>query len=171
MNFIGAMAYDHINNGMWIGSNDGMFFYNFKTNQLEEPFEGCQLERGCIGAIVTKDGHLWMGCMQGVVIVDLKSRKNGKFGNRAIRHLLSDPSSKIVDKISSFCEASDGTLWLGSNGYGLYKRVVDNDGKERFEVLTQANGLVYNGVKGIVEDFRVLTFQESSVHSVPILTR
>jgi ligand-binding sensor domain-containing protein len=101
--FIGAMTYDHINNGMWIGSNDGMFFYSFKTNQLVEPFEGCQLERGCIGSIITKDGHLWMGCMRGVVIVDLKSEKNGKFENRAIRHLLSDPKSKIVDKISSFC--------------------------------------------------------------------
>ena len=150
--FIGAMTYDHINNGMWIGSNDGMFFYSFKTNQLVEPFEGCQLERGCIGSIITKDGHLWMGCMRGVVIVDLKSEKNGKFENRAIRHLLSDPKSKIVDKISSFCETEDGTLWLGSNGYGLYKRVVDNEGQERFEVLTQEDGLVYNGVKGIVED-------------------
>jgi AraC-like DNA-binding protein/sugar lactone lactonase YvrE len=152
MNFIGAMAYDHINNGMWIGSNDGVFFYNFKTNQLTEPFEGCLLERGCIGSIITRDGYLWMGCMQGVVIVDLRSGKNGKFKNRAIRHLLSDPQSKIVDKISSFCETEDGTLWLGSNGYGLYKRVVDDEGKERFEVLTQEHGLVYNGVKGIVED-------------------
>ena len=152
MNFIGAMAYDHINNGMWIGSNDGVFFYSFKTNQLTEPFEGCLLERGCIGSIITRDGYLWMGCMQGVVIVDLRSGKNGKFKNRAIRHLLSDPQSKIVDKISSFCETEDGTLWLGSNGYGLYKRVVDDEGKERFEVLTQEHGLVYNGVKGIVED-------------------
>ena len=152
VNFIGALAYDPINDGMWIGSNDGIFFYRFKTNKLEEPFDGCQLERGCIGSIITKDGHLWMGCIQGVVIVDLKSEKKGKFKNRAIRHRLNDPTSKIVDKISSFCETSDGTLWLGSNGYGLYKRVVDEDGKETFEVLTQENGLVYNGVKGIVED-------------------
>ena len=28
-NFVGALAYDPINNGMWIGSNDGMFFYNY----------------------------------------------------------------------------------------------------------------------------------------------
>ena len=152
LNFIGAMAYDPINDGMWIGSNDGIFFYRFKTNKLEEPFDGCLLERGCIGSIITKDGHLWMGCIQGVVIVDLKSEKNGKFNHRAIRHRLNDPTSKIVDKISSFCETSDGTLWLGSNGYGLYKRVVDDNGKESFEVLTQENGLVYNGVKGIVED-------------------
>lgn len=151
-NYIGAMAYDAINDGMWVGSNDGLFFYSFKTKQLIEPFEECQLIRGCIGSIVTRDGHLWMGCMQGVVVVDLKSEKNGQFKTRNIRHLLSDPTSKIVDKISSFCEASDGTLWLGSNGYGLYKRVVDKGGKEHFDVLTQADGLVYNGVKGIVED-------------------
>lgn len=151
-NYIGAMAYDAINDGMWIGSNDGLFFYRFKTNQLIEPFEECQLVRGCIGSIVTHDGHLWMGCMQGVVVIDLKSEKNGRFKTRNIRHLLADPTSKIVDKISSFCETSDGTLWLGSNGYGLYKRVVDEKGEERFQVLTQENGLVYNGVKGIVED-------------------
>ena len=152
LNFIGAMAYDPINDGMWIGSNDGLFFYRFKTRQLEEPFDDCRDIRGCIGSIITKDGHLWMGCIQGVRIVDLKSEKNGKFENRAIRHLLNDPTSKIVDKISSFCETSDGTLWLGSNGYGLYKRVVDEKGHEQFEVLTQEDGLVYNGVKGIVED-------------------
>ena len=151
-NYVGAMAYDAINDGIWIGSNDGLFFYRFKTKQLIEPFEECQLVRGSIGSIITRDGHLWMGCMQGVVIVDLKSEKNGRFKTRNIRHLLSDPSSKIYDKISSFCEASDGTLWLGSNGYGLYKRVVDKDGKEHFDVLTQEDGLVYNGVKGIVED-------------------
>ncbi len=152
LNFIGAMAYDPINDGMWIGSNDGLFFYDFKKSKLIEPFEDCQLVRGCIGSIVTKDGYLWMGCMQGVVIVDLKSQKDGRFETRNIRHLLDDPSSKIVDKISSFCEASDGTLWLGSNGYGLYKRTLNEKGEEHFDVLTQADGLVYNGVKGIVED-------------------
>ena len=151
-NFVGALAYDSINCGLWIGSNDGMFFYRFDTGRLEEPFDGCQEVRGCIGSIVTHDGHLWMGCIQGVRIVDLKSCKNGKFQSRAIIHLLNDPNSKIVDKISSFCEASDGTLWLGSNGYGLYHRVVDEKGDEHFEVLTQADGMAYNGVKGITED-------------------
>ena len=67
-------------------------------------------------------------------------------------HLLDDPHSQIVDKISSFCEANDGTLWVGSNGYGLYRRSIEKSGEERFEALTQEDGLVYNGVKGIVED-------------------
>ena len=151
-NFIGALVYDPINDGMWIGSNDGMFFYRFATGKLEEPFDDCRNVRGCIGSIITRNGRLWMGCMQGVRVVDLLSCQNGKFENRAIMHRLDDPYSRIVDKISSFCEASDGTLWIGSNGYGLYKRHYDAEGRERFEALTQEDGLVYNGVKGIVED-------------------
>lgn len=150
-NFIGALAYDALNEGMWIGSNDGVFFYRFATQQIEDPFEGCRNIRGCIGSIITKDSHLWMGCMQGVCIINLKQSKGGKFQGRGISHRLDDPDSRIIEKISSFCETKDGTLWLGSNGYGLYKRVVE-DGKEFFKALTQEDGLVYNGVKGIVED-------------------
>jgi len=151
-NFVGALAYDPVNDGMWIGSNDGMFFYRFKTEKLEEPFKGCRNVRGCIGSIVTRDGFLWMGCMQGVRVVNLHSFKNGQFENRALMNRLNDPHSRIIDKISSFCETKDGTLWLGSNSYGLYRRDIGKDGQEKFEAFTQEDGLVYNGVKGIVED-------------------
>lgn len=151
-NFIGALAYDARNNGLWIGSNDGIFLYDLKTKKLTEPFEGCGLIRGCIGSIIDKDGVLWMGCMRGVCAVDLKSRKGGKFSFRNLMYRLNDPDSHIYEKISSFCESSDGTLWLGSNGYGLYHRIVGKEGKETFEILTQEDGLVNNAVKGIVED-------------------
>ena len=152
-NFIGALAYDTYHDGLWIGSNDGIFLYDLKIGQLLEPFEGCDLIRGCVGAVIDKDSVLWMGCMRGVCAVDLKSRKqDGKFSFRNLMYRLNDPDSRIYEKISSFCESKDGTLWLGSNGYGLYKRIVDKDGKEHFEVLTQEDGLVNNAVKGIVED-------------------
>ena len=150
--FIGALAYDAINDGLWIGSNDGVFLYDFKTKQLLEPFDGCQLIRGCIGSVIDKENVLWMGCMRGVCAIDLKSKKDGKFSFRNLMYRLNDPDSRIYEKISSFCETKDGTLWLGSNGYGLYHRIIGKDGKESFEVLTQADGLVNNAVKGIVED-------------------
>lgn len=151
-NFIGALAYDTYNEGLWVGSNDGVFFYDFKTSQLVEPFDSCQLIRGCVGATIDTEGVLWMGCMRGAIAVDLKSRKDGKFSFRGLVYRLDNPDSRIYEKISSFCVTRDGTLWLGSNGYGLYHRVVDKDGKERFEVLTQEDGLVNNAVKGIAED-------------------
>ena len=151
-NFIGALAYDAYNDGLWIGSNDGIFLYDIKTGQLLEPFEGCDLIRGCVGSVIDKNGVLWMGCMRGVCVVDLKSKKNGQFSYCNLMYRLNDPDSRIYEKISSFCESRDGTLWLGSNGYGLYQRIVDKNGKEHFEVLTQEDGLVNNAVKGIVED-------------------
>ena len=151
-NFIGALAYDKQNHGLWIGSNDGVFFYDLATRQLQEPFEGSNLIRGCIGSIIDKDGTLWMGCMRGAITVDLKSRKDDKFICRNLPYRLDNPGSKIYDKISSFCESKDGSLWIGSNGYGLYHRTVGEDGKEHFEAMTLEDGLVNNAVKGIVED-------------------
>ena len=165
-NYIGALAYDAINDALWIGSNDGVFLYDLQTKQMQEPFDECQLIRGCIGSIIDNDGKLWIGCMQGVCVIDLKSRKNGKFSFRGLRYRLNNPESRIYEKISSFCLTKDGTLWLGSNGYGLYRRREGekerrrdgekesggNRSRESFEVLTQEDGLVNNAVKGIVED-------------------
>ena len=153
--FVGTMIYDPINDGIWIGSNDGLFFYNYKTSKLEEPFPGCKDIRGCIGSIIDKDGNLWVGCLKGVHEVYLKKKRNERFfRQRALVYKLDKPESGVIDKITSFCEAKDGTLWLGSNGYGLYKRIVDESGKERFKAYTAQEGLSNNSVKGIVQDKR-----------------
>ena len=154
-NFIGALANDTINDGLWIGSNAGLFFYDFKTRKIEEPFEGCRSITGSIGTIVDREGYLWMGCMQGVIRVDLKSGRQGHrpFVHDSISHKLDEPNSRIVDKISSFCQTKDGTFWLGSNGYGLYRLIMDdNDQQGHYEALTTEDGLAFGGVKGIAED-------------------
>ena len=66
LNFAGALVYDPINDGMWLGTNDGLFFYDLKRQQLIEPFKGCLNVRGCIGNLITPDGKLLMGCVQRV---------------------------------------------------------------------------------------------------------
>lgn len=154
-NYIGALVYDKYNDALWIGSNDGVFYYDLKTGKVEEPFEGNRLVRGCIGALIDKKGQLWMGCITGVRIIDLHSRQSGggKFRVRSIYTKLDYPESNIVDKLCCFCESKDGTIWLGSNGYGVYKRIVDpQTGKETFKALTTDDGLANNTVRGIVED-------------------
>ena len=151
--YIGALAYDKYNDALWIGSNDGIFYYDLTTGTLSDPFTMNRLIRGCIGSHIDGDGNLWMGCLSGVCIVDLKSGK--PFRQRGLLHKLDRPESPVIDKICCFCETKDGTLWLGSNGYGLYKRVREEKGKgakEHFEVLTTDDGLANNAVKGIVED-------------------
>ena len=153
--FVGALANDTINDGLWIGTNAGLFYYNYKSQRIEEPFDSCRSITGSIGAIVDREGCLWMGCMQGLIKVDLLSGSQGRrpFKYEVISHKLDEPQSRIVDKISSFCQTHDGTLWLGSNGYGLYRLVKDtSDAHDRFEALTTADGLAFGGVKGLAED-------------------
>ena len=153
-NYIGSLAYDRQHDALWIGSNDGIFLYNLATGLLEDPIAGNREIRGCIGAHIDHDGHLWMGSLTGVCVIDLRSGRgaDGKFRSRRLRQKLDQPQSPVVDKVSCFYETKDGTLWIGSSGYGLYRRVVDEQGKEHFEALTTDDGLANNAVKGIVED-------------------
>ena len=152
--YIGVLAYDRFNDALWIGSNDGIFLYDLKTGSIEDPFPNNRNIRGCIGACIDHKGHLWMGSLSGVCDIDLKAGRvdKGKFRYRHLRQKLDKPQSKVIDKITCIYETKDGTLWLGSDGYGLYRRVVDKGGKERFEVLTTDDGLANNAVKGIVDD-------------------
>ena len=154
LNFAGVLVYDPINDGMWLGTNDGLFFYDLKRQQLIEPFKGCLNVRGCIGSLITRDGKLLMGCVQGMVEINLKSRIPGK-GDFAVKYhqnKLDDPKSGVIDKILSFCLAKDGKIWLGSNGYGLYCYNYNKEGKTYVKSFTTNNGLANNTVKGIVED-------------------
>ena len=154
LNFAGALVYDPINDGMWLGTNDGLFFYDLKRQQLIEPFKGCLNVRGCIGSLITRDGKLLMGCVQGMVEINLKSRIPGKgdFAVKYHQYKLDDPKSGVIDKILSFCLAKDGKIWLGSNGYGLYCYNYNKEEKTYVKSFTTNNGLANNTVKGIVED-------------------
>ena len=154
LNFAGALVYDPINDGMWLGTNDGLFFYDLKRQQLIEPFKGCLNVRGCIGNLITPDGKLLMGCVQGMVEINLKSHSHGK-GEFAVEYhpyKLDAPESGVIDKILSFCLAKDGKIWLGSNGYGLYCYNYNKEEKTYVKSFTTNNGLANNTVKGIVED-------------------
>lgn len=154
LNFAGVLVYDPINDGMWLGTNDGLFFYDLKQHQLIEPFKGCLNVRGCIGSLITPEGKLLMGCVQGMVEINLKSRIPGKgdFAVKYHQYKLDDPKSGVIDKILSFCLAKDGKIWLGSNGYGLYCYNYNKEGKTYVKSFTTNNGLANNTVKGIVED-------------------
>ena len=154
LNFAGVLVYDPINDGMWLGTNDGLFFYDLKRQQLIEPFRGCLNVRGCIGSLITPEGKLLMGCVQGMVEINLKSRSRGK-GEFVVEYhpyKLDAPESGVIDKILSFCLAKDGKIWLGSNGYGLYCYNYNKEGKTYVKSFTTNNGLANNTVKGIVED-------------------
>jgi len=156
INFIGTLIYDSINAGIWIGSNNGIYFYDLQSDRLISLLGDDTSERllGCIGSIIDKKGQLWIGSMEGVYIINLYShlQDENKFEYRHLRYKLDQPQSGIIEKITCFCEAGDGTLWLGSNGYGIYKCTIDEESKENFTAYTTANGLPNNSIRGILQD-------------------
>lgn len=165
LTFIGAMIYDHINKGMWIGANEGVFFYNMKTGQLENPFPDNGSIRGNIGCIITRDNHLLMGCLDGMTDIELKSRKGGR-GHFKMKHYtnkLDNPQSGILDKILCLYETNDGIIWAGSNGYGLYQcKRASNGGLTVIKNYTETDGLANNMVKGITVDNREMLWVATS---------
>ncbi len=152
--FIGVLAWDKYNDGLWIGSNSGLFFYSFRKQKLEEPFQGCRNVSGCVGSLVARDGTLYVGCIEGMVKVYLQSRPSGYgvFAWQWLKNKLDSPRSGIIDKISCFCQQTDGTLWVGSNGYGIYRQEHDSTGRECYRNITERDGLACNVVKGITYD-------------------
>lgn len=151
--FIATLIYDPINNGMWIGTDLGLFFYDLASRHITVPFTDADNIRSCLGSIIDKEGKLWVGCSKGVYIINLHSRKpEGDFQYRHLQYKLDDSQSQLIEKISSFCETKDGTLWLGSNGYGIYKRMTDEQGNERFVSYNTTQGLINNNVRSLQED-------------------
>ena len=115
------------------------------------PFEGCDLVRGCIGSLIDANERLWVGCMTGMRVINLHKRNNGKFPCESYVYKLDNPDSRLVDKITCFCQTRDSSIYIGSNGNGLYRLIGEHNGRMTFKSYTTQDGLANNGVKGIVE--------------------
>ena len=155
IDFVGSLIYDPINKGMWIGTNQGLYYYDMGSQKISAPLPDKVSENihGCIGSIIDKEDKLWIGCMEGVYVIDLRSRSDkGIFQYRHLNYKLDNPGSRLIEKITCFYEAKDGTLWLGSNGYGIYQRTTDAQGKEKFVCYSTTQGLANNSIRGLLED-------------------
>lgn len=154
ISYIGSIIYDNYNDGMWIGCNNGLLFFDCTNGVMTSGIDTANTGHlfGFIGAAIDRDNQLWQGCADGLFIIDLKRRNpDGTFPFRHLRYKLDEPESDTVERVSCIHEASDGTIWIGSSGYGLYRRVMEN-GVEHFINYNTEHGLASNTIKGILED-------------------
>jgi len=155
ISYVGSLIYDPVNKLMWIGANSGIYFYDCQSEQLFPLFPAGINENihGMVGAAIDRQNNLWMGSMEGLYIIDLNSRKDSLFQCTHLKYKLDEPESKHTDRISSFCLANDGTLWIGSNSSGIYRFTPGTgDSKGTFQCYSADNGLINNNVLGILED-------------------
>lgn len=154
--FVGALCYDPINRGMWIGTYRGVFFYDISLQKINNPlpYSITKNIQGVIGSLVDRNNRLWIGTSGGLIIVDLDSfsKNRSNFSYCYIKREEDNPHSHFVEKITFIYESSDGTVWLGTNGYGLYKKDKDSALTGKFQSFTTEHGLPNNCILGIAED-------------------
>lgn len=152
MHHIGTLAFDPFNNAVWIGVNSGIYLYDLNTSSISVPFEGADRFRGSVASVVAPDGTLWVGGIDGLLSVNLKhSDSNEGFRHTLYRHKLDSPESRAIEKITALTLGKDGSLWIGTNGNGIYHREV-KDGKALFVNYSTAEGLPNDVIHGLAED-------------------
>lgn len=153
--YTGFLKYDFINHGMWIGTNRQIYFYDVQTNSIKNPLPENITRNimGTLGSMIDSDNKLWIGTSEGLVVVDLKSYSHPdskykaeylKLDNRNITPL-------FTKNITCLYQAKDGSVWMGSNGYGMCKLTKYQD-KYIVQSYTAAQGLANNTVFGLLED-------------------
>lgn len=151
MDFIGALSYDPYNDYIWIATNLGLLIYDFKTGEVRLPFPDADKITGTAGAAISPDGVLWLGGDAGLFAINLRKQPGSDdFKARHLQYKFDDPSSGRREKVTCLTFSHDGTLWIGTNGNGIYKRVVEGP-KEEFINYNTTHGLPNDIAHGIAE--------------------
>ena len=155
IDFIGAIVTDTINNGIWIGSNRGIFFYDYNTQKTTSPIAPQITENinGCLGTLIDQKGILWIGTNVGIIKINLNSFKQSRtnFDVEKLEPEKNKPLTMFRTKITSFLQANDGTIYIGTDGYGLVK-TTDQTQQDQTQIYNTDDGLCNNVVAQIEED-------------------
>ena len=150
ISFIGALKYDSVNNYMWIGSNVGIFVCDLLSGEISPVLEDQPF--GSIGACMDRKDRMWIGCQRGLYVFDLHSR-NGAGDKDMFSFRLVSPGAEYSDRINCVSIISDGSLWVGTNGNGIYRLdSEDEDGNMHFSRFSTEDGLANDMAKGILDD-------------------
>ncbi len=155
-NFVSSACEDTINKGIWFATTEGLHFYD-KRKEVFQPIHFNVIDNNfdTMNALhIDSKYRLWVGTSRGVFIINLFSfaRSRRHFDYKHITTNLADPKSQKTDKINTIFEDSEGIIWLGCNGSGLYKLTDDKGGNYRFVNYTMKDGLPNDNIIGILED-------------------
>ena len=131
------------NGDIWIGNNHGVFILNtvdqlfVRHHKFSETFPAVNV---LSATVLNNQGteEIWIGTLNGIFVLNPLT---GDF--KQISRDIYPESGLQRGNIISLLSCKGGSLWLGSNGYGLS---VYSPGSRKF---VHANDLVYEGIEGV----------------------
>lgn len=153
-NFIGALCYDTINNGMWVGTIAGIDFV--RDGVVHNPMGRMTFAdmNGALGACQDSRGRLWMGTSLGLFVIELRTlgsqAKTVNFSRFC--HKLDDAGVSGDPRVTFlYFSKSKQKVFVGTNGFGLFTCDVSQPDIV-FTATTAADGLINNAISSIAED-------------------
>ena len=134
---------------LWVGTRDGLFLYNPKTNTVASVVEPAPGSSDTWPHVLTKasDGRVWMGSTHGLLLVD------STLG--VVNRILNDPTdlgSLPNDLISSLLYDNRGRLWVATFGGGIGVMDSPPGQKPHFQRIGTAEGLPDENVDRLLKD-------------------
>ncbi|MBO4244699.1 MAG: response regulator [Bacteroidales bacterium] len=155
IDFIGSLKYDSISHGIWIGCTKGFLFYDLAKESFAPPLPDSINHNinGCLGITITNDHYLLAACTKGIVKINLKSfaANHQKFEYQVLLPNPDDRNTQYRNKVTFLTQTHDGTVWVGTDGYGLIK-ISKANGTTQTTQFTTDNGLPNDIVCQILED-------------------
>lgn len=148
------------NNGLWVGTTEGMYYYDTQTfNLTYYPFQRKKEtfipDNDVISLFIDQEDNIWIGTRNnGVSIAKrediLTHGENASFSHYAPSEI---PGSLSYRTVLSTFQDRDGHIWIGTHGGGV--NYVENR-KHRFGHIKHEPGLIntlsYSKVWGLAED-------------------
>ncbi|MBP1614189.1 MAG: todS 13 [Bacteroidetes bacterium] len=154
--FVGTLAFDKLNDGIWVGTSEGLNFFDLKHQRffnITLPTDKFS-NNSMIGMLIDSKSRLWIGTRHGLIVINLFSfaKRRSDIRYRYMEYKLDNQETRLIEKINCIYEDRKGTIWLGSNGYGMYKLESDAKYPYIFSNMTTKSGLPDNTIFGILDD-------------------
>lgn len=154
--FVAAMVSDKKNNGLWVGTRDGLDFLDFETENFIHVLDYLPVDKHLkfiTELYIDHKQRLWVGTANGLfcIYLDKTNLKQNKIVYRHFRYILTNPQSHKIEKINCILETKSGRIWFGSYGDGIYT-FNEKDDSMLFQNFDVSTGLLDNVIYGMLED-------------------
>jgi len=147
---------------LWIGTQEHGLIKYWQEQRLSFTTANGLTNHTIRALYESRFGNLWVGTNSGginIIRTDIEEIGSGPLE----RHftVFREPKEFTSDVIISFFEDKEGTLWIGTNGGGLY-----NLRESKIITYTNKNGLSFNNVYGVFQDSQGRVWVGTKGHGV-----